>query len=166
MEAPFMILPSYQPPFLARRSGRVDLDLGRGFSGITTHAPSATSRHDTSGQRLDVRADVARTRQPHAVRAPEDVLERLPEPADPVWPPGDERMERDRAHERLARRLLEHLVELVDDQVGELVRGVVVPDDPARIVHLDRVWHGEDSTLARADPDGLVVHRPVHRVPV
>jgi hypothetical protein len=96
----------------------------------------------------------------------EDVLERTAQPPDTVRAAGDERVERDRAHERLARGLRQHLVELVDDQIGELVRRVVIPDDPPRVVHLDRIRHGEDPALARADPDRLIVHRPVHRVPV
>src|SRR5438270_642344 len=42
---------------------------------------------------------------------PENVLERVAKAADPVRPSRDERMERDRAHERLACRLLDHLVD-------------------------------------------------------
>src|SRR4029453_9980330 len=126
---------------------------------------STASRDGPRRQRLDVGADGAGARQPHPIRMLEDVLQRAAQPADAVRPAGNERMERDRAHERLAGRLREQLVELVDDELGELVRGVVIPDDPARVVHLDRVWHGEDPALARADPDGLIVHRPVHRVP-
>src|SRR5262249_13652350 len=88
---------------------------------------SAAARHDAGGQRFDVAADVARARQPHAIAVAQDVLEGAAQPTDAVRPAEHERVERDRAHQRLARRLLEHLVELVHDHVRELVRGVVVP---------------------------------------
>src|SRR5437660_2476218 len=116
-------------------------------------AASAASRDDAGGQRLDVGADVARPRQPHAITVLADVLERAAQPADAVRPTGDERVERDRAHQRLAGRLGEHLVELVDDQIRELVARVAIPDDPARVVHLDRIRHGENPALARANPE-------------
>src|SRR5262249_18397199 len=118
---------------------------------------SSASRHDAWSEGLDVRADLAGAGQPHAVAGLQAVLEGAAEPADPVRAPDDEGMEGDGAHERLARGLREHLIELVHDHLRELVGGVAVPDDAARIVHLDRIGHGEDPPLARADPHGLVV---------
>src|SRR6185503_7082991 len=95
------------------------------------------ARDDSLRQPLDVGADIAWAREPDAVAVTGDVLEGASELADAVWAAHHERVERDRADERLALGLGEHLVELVDDQVGELGRAVVVPDDPARVVDLD-----------------------------
>src|SRR5439155_12084487 len=124
-------------------------------SSSRSRAASAAARNNARRQRLDVRVDVARAREPDPIAVLENVLQRPAQPADAIRAAEDERVERDRAHERLARRLREHLVELVDDQIGELVRGVVVPDDAARVVDFDRVRHAEDPALARSDPDGL-----------
>src|SRR5215475_13839090 len=89
------------------------------------------SRHGAFREALDMGADVSRASEPHALAMARDVLERAAELADPVRPAHDERMERDRADERLPLGLSEHLVKLVHDQVGELARAVVVPDHSA-----------------------------------
>src|SRR5215471_16329618 len=99
----------------------------------------SASRYDAWSEGLDVRADLAGAREPHAVAVLQDVLEGAAQPADPVRAPDDEGMEGDRAHEGLAHGLREHLIELVHDHLRELVGGVAVPDDAARIVHLDRI---------------------------
>ena len=111
-------------------------------------------------------ADLAGAREPDAVAVPGDVLERASQLRQAVGPADDERVQRDRAHERLARRLAQQLVELVHDHVGELARRVLVPDDAARVVHLDRIRHREQPAAAGAEPDGLIVHGPVHRVAI
>src|SRR5947207_2815378 len=77
--------------------------------------------YDALREGLDVRADVPRAREPHALAMAGDVLERSAELADPVRAAHDERVQRDGAHERLAVGLSQHLVELVHDQVGKLV---------------------------------------------
>src|SRR5688572_32662143 len=73
----------------------------------------AATRHGAGRQRLDVGVDVALAREPHAVTMLEDVLQGAAQTADAVRPAEHEGMQRDRAHQRLARRLREHLVELV-----------------------------------------------------
>src|SRR5207249_6985711 len=87
-------------------------------------AASLAPRHGAGRERLDVGADVAWAREPDAIAMREDVLQRAAQPADAVGAAEDERVQRDRAHERLARRLREHLVELVHDHGGELFRRV------------------------------------------
>src|SRR5262249_35457798 len=69
------------------------------------------ARHHAWRQALDVRADVAWPREPDAIAMRGDVGQRPPELAHAIRPPHDERVERDRAHEGLARRLPQHLVE-------------------------------------------------------
>src|SRR5881409_2585493 len=128
--------------------------------------PLTRFRDDTARQALDVGADLAGAREPDAIAVTDDVLQRAPQLRQPIRPAHHERVQRDRAHERLARRLPEQLVELVHDHVGELARGVLVPDDAARVVHLDRIGHREQPPAAGLEPHGLIVHRPVHRVAV
>src|SRR5262245_41139514 len=124
------------------------------------------SRHRALRETLDVSADVSWAGEPHALAMARDVLERTAELADPVGPAHDERMERDRADERLPLGLGEHLVELIHDQISEFPRAVVVPDHSAGVVHLDRIRHRENGPRARLHPDRLVVHGPVHDVAI
>src|SRR6185295_10424617 len=114
---------------------------------LASHAREASrAGNDAGSERLDVCGDLAGTREPDAVPVLQDVLERAAKPVNPVRPPRDERMERDRAHEWLPAGLLEHLVELIHDHLRELVRRVAVPHDPARVVDLDGIRHGENAT--------------------
>src|SRR5579864_1817451 len=76
-------------------------------------ARSAAARDDAGGERLDVGADIAGPGDPHAIPVPQDVLERAAQAADAIRAAEDEGMERDRADQRLAGRLGQHLVELV-----------------------------------------------------
>src|SRR5262245_7400902 len=124
------------------------------------------SRHRALRETLDVSADVSWAGEPHALAMACDMLERTAELADPVGPAHDERMERDRADERLPLGLGEHLFELIHDEVGELARAVVVPDHSAGVVYLDRIRHRENGPRARLHPDRLVVHGPVHDVAI
>src|SRR5207244_7277683 len=115
-----------------RASGQLTI-LGRASDrpGAVRPCPAATlsardesaPRHHARGQRFDMGADIARAGEPDAVAVLEDVLEGAAELADAVRTAGDEWMERDRTHQGLARGLIEQLVELVDDQIGELRRG-------------------------------------------
>src|ERR1700730_964390 len=78
---------------------------------------SAAAGHDAGRKRLDVGADVARPRDPHAIPGAEDVLERAAQAADAVRAAEHERVERDGADQRLARGLGQHLVKLVGDHL-------------------------------------------------
>ena len=76
----------------------------------------------------------------------------------------DVRMERDAHDERLALRLREHLVEVVDDHVGE-VAGVHLPrDDHRDVVQLLRIGDGPELAILRFEFDRLVVVGPVEGV--
>src|SRR5437773_5498264 len=112
------------PPGRHPRPERYPLKYLRTPGASSPRLASSAPRDGAVSERLHVRADVARSRQPDAVPMFQDVLEGPAQPADPIRTTDDERMQRDRSHERLARRLREHLVELVDDHVGELVCGV------------------------------------------
>src|SRR3954447_10320125 len=69
----------------------------------------------------------------------------------------DMRMERDVHDQRMALRLREHLVELVDDGVGEHGGRPPAMDDGLSVVGLDRIRHGEERAGAGAQPHRLVV---------
>ena len=75
-------------------------------------------------------------------------------------------MQTDGADKRIFGRLLQHLIELVDQHLREFFAGVAEPDDAAVIVALDRVGHGENLAGTRRHPDRLIVHGPVHVVGV
>ena len=64
----------------------------------------------------------------------DEVLQGAAQVAQPVGLAHEVGMQRDAHHQRLARRLLEHLVELVDDHVGELARVVLTLHDLADVV--------------------------------
>ena len=95
-----------------------------------------------------------------------DVAYRGAKGAQPVRLADDERVQRDREHQRKLARLLQHLVELVDDHLGELPAGMVASDQRRQIVVLGRVGHRQDRPGARPHPDRLVVDRPVHHIAV
>src|SRR5438128_296838 len=103
-------------------AGSLPISVCGNTTPIFMEVSSAAARYDAGRQRLDVGVDVARAREPHAVAVLEDVLQRATQTADAIGTAEHERVERDRAHQRLARGLGEHLVELVHDQVGELLR--------------------------------------------
>src|SRR5919204_2910891 len=88
---------------------------------------STAAGHDAAGQGFHVGIDLARAREPYPLAVLDDVLEGAAQTPDAIGPTHHERVERDRAHERLARRLREHLVELIHDHVREFCRGVPVP---------------------------------------
>ena len=75
-------------------------------------------------------------------------------------------VERDAHDQRLGGGLLQHLVEIVDDHVGELRRPVLARDDGGDVVDLLRVGDGQEPPVFGAHPHRLVVHRPVERVAV
>ncbi len=63
-------------------------------------------------------------------------------------------------------RLLEHLVELVNDHFGELAPGVAAKDQGRRVVEFERIGYRQDRPGAGAHPHRLVVHRPIHHIAV
>src|SRR3954470_6338716 len=78
----------------------------------------------------------------------------------------DMRMERYVHDQRMGLRLRQHLVELVDDGVGEHGGRPLAMDDGLGVVGLDRIRQREERARAGAQPHRLVVHRPVHEVAV
>ena len=106
-------------------------------------------------------------RDPDAVACGGDVGQRAAEVPQPVRVADEIGVERDAHHQRRVGRLLEHLVEGVDDHVGELRRADLARDDRRDVVELLRVGHREDAAaVAHAQEDRLVVHRPVEEVAV
>src|SRR5215813_5819813 len=86
----------------------------------------SASRNDPFRHFEAVLGDVARARHPDAVLALVDaMLDRLAQRPQPERLTDDETVQREREHQRLALGLLEHLLELVDDHLGELAAGMV-----------------------------------------
>src|SRR5215813_5841853 len=99
--------------------------------------PGCSAAGNEAGrQRHAVFRDLAGAREPDAVLAlvPEDVADRRLQRAQPERLTDDEAVQRQAEDERLALRLFEHFLELVDDHVGELASGMVAPDQRAGIV--------------------------------
>src|SRR5262249_60953530 len=76
-----------------------------------------SARNDAGPKPLHVGADLAGTREPDAIAVARHVLQRAAQLRQAIRSAHDERMQRDRAHERLALGLPQHLVELIDDHV-------------------------------------------------
>ena len=53
----------------------------------------------------------------------------------------DETVQDDAHHQRLFARCGQHLVELIDDHVGELIAGELPPDPAGTVVQLLRIGH-------------------------
>ncbi len=83
---------------------------------------------------------------------------------EPVRLANEEGVDRHTVDQRLLLRLLEHLVQGVDDHVGESLGGAVMQGDHRDVVHLVRVRHAQDAAAARLHPHRLVVDRPVEDV--
>ena len=75
-------------------------------------------------------------------------------------------MQRDAHHQRLALGLRQHLVEIVDDHVGEIPRPVLARHDRRDVVHLLRIRDRQDAALPCAHPDRLIIHAPVQRIAI
>ena len=70
-----------------------------------------------------------------------NMLKRAPELGQPKWLSDDGRMERDRADERLLRRLTQHFVELIDDQAGKISGRMMAGEHGWRVIDLNRIGH-------------------------
>ncbi len=79
-------------------------------------------------------------------------------------------MEREAADQRLAlgaaARLAQHLVELVDQQVGILARRRGMAVHRRQIADRPRIGHRQDAAGARRQPDRLVVGAPVEHIAI
>src|SRR5262245_61493240 len=95
---------------------------------------------------------------------PDDVLERALQRAETKRLPDNVCVQRYHADERLPHALLDHPVELVDDHVGEFPRIVLALHDLADVVEFHRIGYVEDLSAGGAEPDRLVVARPVEHV--
>src|SRR5215469_7734246 len=75
-------------------------------------------------QAFAVACNLAGRGDPQPITMPYDVSDGIPEGAQAERLANDERMQRNREHKRVFARLLQHLIELVDDHLGELPSGV------------------------------------------
>ena len=89
------------------------------------------------------------------------MLECSPERLDPEWLAHDEGVQGNPVDQRLSPGLALHLVEICNDHVGKSLGSAVMQGDHRNVVDLLRVRHAEEPALARANPDWLVVDRPV-----
>jgi len=93
------------------RDARPPVDLKRLFAGVSqSHTP--VSPHPR--YRLPASPDTRPMLR--------DMRERAAQLAQPMRLAAHVRMQRDRAHQRGIRRLFQHLVELIDDEIGEVLR--------------------------------------------
>ena len=99
-------------------------------------------------------------------RCARDMRERAAQLAQPVRLAADMRMQRDRAHQRRRLRLLQHLVELIDDEIREMLRRHAAHHDGVGVVRLLRIGHREQRPGARRERDRPVVVTPVEHVVV
>src|SRR5262245_7858022 len=130
--------------------------------------PRSAAGNDAGGQRHAVFGDLAGAREPDAVLplVLDNMPDRLFQRPQPERLTDDESVQRQAEDERLALRLPQHFLELVDDHVGELASRMVAPDQRAGIVELERIRHREQRSGPRLHPDRLVVDRPVEQVRV
>src|SRR5581483_2037700 len=128
----------------------------------------ASGAGDCAGRQTgDMCCDLARPRQPDLVPVAQDVLHGTPELPEAERLSQDEGVQHERADQRLSSaRLLEHLVELVDPRGRQLHSRVLAHQHHRRVVGLDRIRHIQDLAAPRAQPDGLIIERPVALIEV
>src|SRR5689334_17838068 len=121
--------------------------LTRASDAAGAMAAASAARHDSRRQRGAMVVDLARPRKPDAIalRVLGDVLERLAQAAQAVGMAEDHGVQFDGADQRLLLREPEHLLELADDEVAELLRRVVAHQDLRAVVDLQRVRHQHDA---------------------
>src|SRR5262245_32201582 len=95
---------------------------------------------------------------------PDDVLERAWQRAKTKRLPDDVCVQRYHADERLPHTLLDHPIELVNDHVGEFPRIVLALHDLADVIEFHRIGYVEDLPAGGAEPDRLIIARPVEHV--
>ena len=88
-----------------------------------------------------------------------------PQRPQPVRLTDDIGMQRDAHDQGLGFGLFQHLLEGLDDHVGEVDAGHLARHYGGNIVEFLRIGYGQDrAAVAGAEPDGLVVHRPVENI--
>src|ERR1700693_2409552 len=68
--------------------------------------------------------------------------------------------------QRLLTSLLEHLVELVDNHIAELLRVRQAADHCAAVIYLLRIGNGQKWPGGRAQPEWLVVRTPIEYIEI
>src|SRR6185369_11695866 len=117
-----------------------------------TNPHLSTSGDETFWQARAEICNLSRARPPHARGA--GVLDAMPQRSTQAAQP--ERVaeyvgvDRHAHDQRVARALLDHLVELVDDHVAEVGGVLLAVDDDLRVVQLDRIRNREQRARARA----------------
>src|SRR6266550_1278732 len=130
------------------------------------YADASTPWNETLRQREAVFRDVAGARVPDPilVLVLDAMLDGLPHRPQPERLPHDEAVQRQREHERLALRLLQHLLELIDDHLAEFAAGVIAMRLRAGVVQFHRIGDRKQRSGARLHPDRLVIDRPIEQV--
>src|SRR5215470_15688203 len=130
------------------------------------YADASTPRNDTFRQREAVLRDVsgARVPDPILVLVLDAMLDGLPHRPKPERLADDEAVQGQRVDERLSLGLLEQLLELVDDHLGELAAGVIAMRLRAGVVQFHGIGHRKQRSRARLHPDRLVIEWPIEQM--
>src|SRR6516164_6891349 len=130
------------------------------------YADASTARNETLRQREAVFRDVsgARVPDPILVFVFDAMLDGLPHRPKSERLAHDEAVQGQRVDERLALGLLEQLLELVDDHLGELAAGVIAMRLRAGVVQFHGIGHRKQWSRARLHPDRLVIEWPIEQM--
>ena len=94
-----------------------------------------------------------------------DVAEGASQVTQAIGLADDKGVQADAIDKRLLLRLLQHLVEVVDDHVRERPGVAMMQHDHRDVVDLMRIGQAEQPAPAGLDPHRLIVHRPVEEAP-
>src|ERR1700757_5008768 len=130
------------------------------------YADASTAWNETLRQREAVFRDVSGTRVPDPilVLVLDAMLDGLPHRPKPERLAHDEPVQGQRVDERLALGLLEQLLELVDDHLGELAAGVIAVRLRAGVVQSHGIGHRKQRSRARLHPYRLGVEWPIEQM--
>src|SRR6266576_4138983 len=130
------------------------------------YADASTPWNETLRQREAVFRDVsgARVPDPILVLVLDAMLDGLPHRPKPERLAHDEAVQGQRIDERLALGLLEQLLELVDDHLGELAAGVIAMRLRAGVVQFHGIGHRKQRSRARLHPYRLVIEWPIEQM--
>ena len=103
-------------------------------------------------------------RQPYPLPMRADMRQGAAQMAQAMGLADDIGMQRDAHHQRFARALRQHLVEMVDDHLGEGRALDPTRDDHRNVVDLLGIRHRQQRAMPGAHEQRLIVHAPVEQI--
>src|SRR5580704_6325768 len=145
--------------------GKAQRKARRSVCGIAA-SPLSAPGNEALRQGEAVLRDIAGARVPDAILALvlDAMFDRLAQWPQPERLPDDEAVQRQPEDQRRPLGLLQKLLELVHNHLGELAAGVVAMREGAGVVELHRIGHRQQRSGAGLHPDRLVVKRPVEEM--